>query len=117
MHAQYEAAIERWTNEVVAYIEQRLGIKIDPGVWDFIKDLITQLLPLIIGCFAGAGEAVSGLKNLNRFQRARLDFAIWLRMPTRMYREFGGALYDGIIKTAGTATTEEMEATYATLKS
>lgn len=116
VHAQYETAVNRWTDAVVARIERRVGIQIDPEFWQFLKDLIMQLLPLLIGCFAGAGEAVQGLKKLNRWQRFRINLALSIRTPEE-YQDVRRDIGDAIVEVAGTTTNEEMEATFSVLKS
>lgn len=85
------------------------GASINPDVIQMIIQIIMQLLPVIIGCFATKpAEAAAAVRDLGPFRRAMLHWIVWRNMPSETWRIMGDDICSGIVEAARTVTDDEM---------
>lgn len=102
---------------VVARLAARPGLGAlasDTPFLDLITDLLTQLLPVLIGCFGGTAGAAKEMKNPRLLTRVRLRMAVRAELgDRRAFNLLGEPVVDAILAVGRETTAAELSALIA----
>jgi hypothetical protein len=103
--------VQRLATAVVAKLVKRKGLEKladDTPFLDFLTDLFTQLLPVLIGCFGAAGAA-GELRSMGALTRVRLRLAIRRELGDReSVRLFADPIFDACLEVGATVKDREV---------
>lgn len=99
---------------VVARLAARPGLGAlasDTPFLDIVTDLLTQLLPVLIGCFGTADAAARELRNPRLLTRVRLRMAVRQELGDRKaFNLLGEPVVDAILAVGRETTAAELAA-------
>lgn len=99
---------------VIAEMAKRPGLSAlasDTPFLDFLTDLLTQLLPTLIGCFGSADKAARELKNPGLLTRVRVRMTVRRELrDDETVALLAGPLVDAIFAVGAQTTAKELTA-------
>lgn len=106
------ATVRAKAEAVVARLAARPGLgglASDTPFLDLITDLLTQLLPVLIGCFGSPAAAARELKNPRLLTRVRLRMDVRAAIgDRRAFNLLGDSVVDAILAVARETTAAEL---------